>query len=472
MTNAPFTQTTPTTPPPAATGRARPTVRELPADLLTPVAAFLRVRHRGPGFLLESVERGQQVGRYSFMAAGCEPLKLDAASGSEPLRSALARHADVDLDGLPAFCGGVMGYVAYDAACVFEPTVPLPPAREGDEELLGRFLFAPVVVAFDHVRQTLQVVAQPGYDRAADELCADLLGPLPAGVGPVPALSGAGQSYPERTPAGFEEMVRAAQVHIERGDVFQMVPSQLIVRPTAASAFSLYRALRAVNPSPYMVFCDLGDRQIVSASPETHVSLSRAGIATLKPIAGTRRRDADGAADDALARELEADEKERAEHLMLVDLARNDLGRVCEPGSVRVSKLLEVERYSHVMHLVSQVDGNLRDGEDALSLLQATFPAGTVSGAPKVRAMQLISEIEGTRRGVYAGALGYIGFDGALDTCIALRTIVMRDGVALLQAGAGIVADSDPASEHVECMNKLAALSAAIDLAETGRYGR
>jgi anthranilate synthase component 1 len=472
MTNAPFTQTTPTTPPPAATGRARPTVRELPADLLTPVAAFLRVRHRGPGFLLESVERGQQVGRYSFMAAGCEPLKLDAASGSEPLRSALARHADVDLDGLPAFCGGVMGYVAYDAACVFEPTVPLPRAREGDEELLGRFLFAPVVVAFDHVRQTLQVVAQPGYDRAADELCADLLGPLPAGVGPVPALTGAGQSYPERTPAGFEEMVRAAQVHIERGDVFQMVPSQLIVRPTAASAFSLYRALRAVNPSPYMVFCDLGDRQIVSASPETHVSLSRAGVATLKPIAGTRRRDADGAADDALARELEADEKERAEHLMLVDLARNDLGRVCEPGSVRVSKLLEVERYSHVMHLVSQVDGNLRDGEDALSLLQATFPAGTVSGAPKVRAMQLISEIEGTRRGVYAGALGYIGFDGALDTCIALRTIVMRDGVALLQAGAGIVADSDPASEHVECMNKLAALSAAIDLAETGRYGR
>ena len=447
-------------------------MRELPADLLTPVAAFLRVRHRGPGFLLESVERGQQVGRYSFMAAGCEPLKLDAASGSEPLRSALARHADVDLDGLPAFCGGVMGYLAYDAACVFEPTVPLPPAREGDEELLGRFLFAPVVVAFDHVRQTLQVVAQPGYDRAADELCADLLGPLPAGVGPVPALSGAGQSYPERTPAGFEEMVRAAQVHIERGDVFQMVPSQLIVRPTAASAFSLYRALRAVNPSPYMVFCDLGDRQIVSASPETHVSLSRAGVATLKPIAGTRRRDADGAADDALARELEADEKERAEHLMLVDLARNDLGRVCEPGSVRVSKLLEVERYSHVMHLVSQVDGNLRAGEDALSLLQATFPAGTVSGAPKVRAMQLISEIEGTRRGVYAGALGYVGFDGALDTCIALRTIVMRDGVALLQAGAGIVADSDPASEHVECMNKLAALSAAIDLAETGRYGR
>ena len=469
MTSQPFT---PTIPPPAGNRRARPTVRELPADLLTPVAAFLRVRHRGPGFLLESVERGQQVGRYSFMAAGCEPLELDAASGFAPLRSALARHGDADLDGLPPFCGGVVGCLAYDAASIFEPSVPLPPARDGDDEALGRFLFAPVVVAFDHVRQTLQVVAQPGYGQAADELCADLLGPLPSDVGPVPALSGAGQSYPERTPADYEAMVRVAQEHIERGDVFQMVPSQLIARPTAASAFSLYRALRAVNPSPYMVFCDLGWRQIVSASPETHVSLSRAGVATLKPIAGTRRRDADGAADDALAHELEADEKERAEHLMLVDLARNDLGRVCEPGSVRVSKLLEVERYSHVMHLVSQVDGNLRQGEDALSLLRATFPAGTVSGAPKVRAMQLISAIEGTRRGVYAGALGYVGFDGALDTCIALRTIVMRDGVALLQAGAGIVADSDPASEHVECMNKLAALSAAIDLAETGRYGR
>jgi anthranilate synthase component I len=460
MTSQPFT---PTIPPPAGSRRARPTVRELPADLLTPVAAFLRVRHRGPGFLLESVERGQQVGRYSFMAAGCEPLELDAASGFEPLRTALARHGDADLSGLPPFCGGVVGCLAYDAACAFEPTVPLPPPRDGDDDALGRFLFAPVVVAFDHVRQTLQVVAQPGYGRAADELCADLLGPLPDGVEPVPALSGAGQSYPERTQADYEAMVGAAQAHIERGDVFQMVPSQLIARPTAASPFSLYRALRAVNPSPYMVFCDLGDRQIVSASPETHVSLSREGVATLKPIAGTRRRDADGAADDALAHELEADEKE---------LARNDLGRVCEPGSVRVSKLLEVERYSHVMHLVSQVDGELRTGQDALSLLQATFPAGTVSGAPKVRAMQLISQIEGTRRGVYAGALGYVGFDGALDTCIALRTIVMRDGVALLQAGAGIVADSDPASEHVECMNKLAALSAAIDLAETGRYGR
>jgi anthranilate synthase component 1 len=266
--------------------------------------------------------------------------------------------------------------------------------------------------------------------------------------------------------------VRRAKRHIAAGDVFQMVPSQRHVRPTAATPFAVYRALRAINPSPYMVFLDFGSLQVVSASPETHVSLSPTGRATLKPIAGSRRRDADGAADDALAIELRHDEKDLAEHQMLVDLARNDLGRVCEPGSVEVTKSLEIERYSHIMHLVSQVDGALRPGEDAFSLLEATFPAGTVTGAPKVRAMQLISEIEGTRRGIYAGALGYVGFDGAMDTCIALRTIVMRDGLALLQAGAGIVADSVPELEHQECLDKIGAFSAAIDVAETGRYGR
>jgi anthranilate synthase component 1 len=250
------------------------------------------------------------------------------------------------------------------------------------------------------------------------------------------------------------------------------VISQRHVRQTAATPFAIYRALRAVNPSPYMVFADFGNLQIISASPETHVALNREGIATLKPIAGSRQRGGDGAEDDALAEELRHDEKERAEHLMLVDLARNDLGRVCDPGSVAVVKELQVERYSHIMHLVSQVEGRLRAGEDAFSLLEATFPAGTVSGAPKVRAMQIISELEGRRRGVYAGAIGYVGYDGALDTCIALRTIVMHDGLALLQAGAGIVADSKPASEHRECLNKIAALGAAIDVAETGRYGR
>ena len=452
------------------TDRRHPTVRELPADLLTPVAAYLRIREgRERGFLLESVERGQQVGRFSFMAAGCQEVEQGHGDLFGPLRQALAEYADVDTSSLPAFCGGAVGYAAYDAVAQFEPTVRLP---DGPAIPPVRFLSTPVVIVFDHVRQSLMVIAQPGHDEQADAIATDLLGPLPPGVGPVAPASSPGESVALLSQAGYEAAVRRCQEHIGAGDVFQIVPSQRHERPTATSPFSIYRALRAVNPSPYMVFCDFGDLQIVSASPETHVSLDRERIATLKPIAGTRWRGADGEADDQLARELAADEKELAEHLMLVDLARNDLGRVCEPSTVAVPRQLEVERYSHVMHLVSQVTGRLRAGQDALSLLAATFPAGTVSGAPKVRAMQLISEIEGRRRGIYAGALGYLGFDGAMDTCIALRTLVVQDGIALLQAGAGIVADSDPASEHRECLNKIAAMSAAIDLAETGRYGR
>jgi anthranilate synthase component 1 len=453
----------------------RPTVRELPADLLTPVGAFLRIRQRGPAFLLESVERGQQVGRYSFLGAGCRQLPLDAAPDGDlfaPLRSVLAEHAGADREGLPPFTGGAVGYVAYDAIRRFEPTVSLPDRQDGDVAAPARFLVADIVVVFDHVRRTVEVIAQPGRDRDADEIAAELMGPLPEGVGPVPALTGAPASEPELTPAEYEALVRRAQEHIGDGDAFQIVVSQRHARQTAATPFAIYRALRAVNPSPYMVFADFGNLQIISASPETHVALNRDGIATLKPIAGSRKRGADGAEDDALAEELRHDEKERAEHLMLVDLARNDLGRVCDPGTVDVVKELQVERYSHIMHLVSQVEGRLRAGEDAFSLIEATFPAGTVSGAPKVRAMQIISQLEGRRRGVYAGAIGYVGYDGAVDTCIALRTIVMRDGLALLQAGAGIVADSEPASEHRECLNKIAALGAAIEVAETGRYGR
>ena len=450
---------------------SRATVRELPADLLTPVAAFLRIREgRRRGFLLESVERGQQVGRFSFMAAGCSEI-AQAANGDifAPLRAALSEHAGVDSSALPAFSGGVVGYAAYDAISHFEPTVRLP-AGPGIAPV--RFLSAPVVIAFDHVRQSLMVIAQPGHDREADAIADDLLGPLPDSVAPTAAGAVSSDAVALLTQQQYEAAVRRCKEHISAGDVFQIVPSQRHRRATVASPFAIYRALRAVNPSPYMVFCDFDDLQVVSASPETHVSLDRDRTATLKPIAGTRPRGDDGAADDELARELAADEKERAEHLMLVDLARNDLGRVCEPSTVSVPRQLEVERYSHVMHLVSQVTGRLRAGEDAFSLLAATFPAGTVSGAPKVRAMQLISEIEASRRGIYAGALGYLGFDGAMDTCIALRTLVLQDGIALLQAGAGIVADSDPASEHRECLNKIAALSAAIDLAETGRYGR
>jgi anthranilate synthase component I len=454
--------------------RQRPSVRDLPADLLTPVGAYLRLRDLGPGFLLESIERGQQVGRWSFLGAGCEVVTLDhaAADPFAPLRAFLGRHADADLAGLPPFAGGVVGHLAYDVVARFEPTVPLPAAREDDVSGPSRFLLVPVVVAFDHVRQRVQVVAQPGHEALADEMAARLTGPVDAAALPVAALSAPGAVHAEIDRDQYLAMVATAKEHIAAGDAFQIVPSQRHLRQTARSAAAIYRALRTVNPSPYMFFLETDGLAVVGASPETHVSLNADGIAALRPIAGTRPRGATAAEDDALAAELERDEKERAEHMMLVDLARNDLARVCEPGSVRPTRLLEVERYSHVMHLVSDVQGRLRETEDAFSLLRDTFPAGTVSGAPKVRAMQIISALEPHRRGIYAGAIGYVGFGGTLDTCIALRTIVLRDGIARLQAGGGVVADSDPAAEHQECISKMAALQRAIDLAETGAYGR
>jgi anthranilate synthase component 1 len=285
---------------------------------------------------------------------------------------------------------------------------------------------------------------------------------------PVPA----GPAEAEMTRDGFVAAVLRAKEHIAAGDAFQIVPSQRVRRRTQASPFAIYRALRTVNPSPYMFLLDMGEFQLIGSSPETHVRLGTDGTCELRPIAGTRPRGVDADEDEALAAELMASEKERAEHVMLVDLARNDLGRVCVPGTVRLERYMDVERYSHVMHIVSRVFGRIRDGRDAVDLLRATFPAGTVSGAPKVRAMQIISELEGRRRGAYAGAVGYLGFGGDMDTCIALRTMVLRDGVAYLQSGGGVVADSDPGEEYQEAMNKVAALAAAIDRAETGVYGR
>jgi anthranilate synthase component 1 len=454
--------------------RPRPSIRELPGDLLTPVGAYLRIRDLGPGFLLESIERGQQVGRYSFLGAGCEVVTLDHGADDPfaPLRAFLARHADPGTAGLPPFAGGVVGHLAYDAVHRFEPTVPLPEPRPDDVPGPSRFLLVPVVAAFDHVRQRVQVVAQPGHEALADEITERLTGPAPVAAFGVPPLAEGGARHAEVTRERYLEMVVRAKEHITAGDAFQVVPSQRHLRQTARTPAAIYRALRAVNPSPYMFFLETDGLAVVGASPETHVSLTADGTAALRPIAGTRPRGDGAAADDALAAELANDEKERAEHMMLVDLARNDLARVCEPGTVRPTRLLEVERYSHVMHLVSDVQGRLRETEDAFSLLRDTFPAGTVSGAPKVRAMQIISELEPHRRGIYAGAVGYIGFGGAMDTCIALRTIVIRDGVVRLQAGSGVVADSVPETEHVECINKMAALQRAVDLAETGAYGR
>jgi anthranilate synthase component 1 len=436
--------------------------RELPADLITPVGAYLRLREAlgAPAFLLESVERGEQVGRYSFLAAGLP------AVGTLEEAAAFAASQPGPAAGAPPFAGGAVGFLSYDWVSELEP-VPLPAANGADAGLpTMRFLLAETVVGFDHVRRTMTVTGERGaVDRAIDALGGPLGVPVAEPVAP-------GAAEAEMTEAGYVAAVARAKEHIAAGDAYQIVPSQRVRRSTGASPAAIYRALRAVNPSPYMFLLDMEGYQLIGSSPETHVRLDLDGTCELRPVAGTRPRGATPAEDDALAAELLESEKDRAEHTMLVDLARNDLGRVCHPGTVRVERFMDVERYSHVMHLVSRVFGQIADGRDAPALLRATFPAGTVSGAPKVRAMQINSELEGRRRGAYAGAVGWLGFGGDMDTCIAIRTVVLRDGVAYLQSGGGIVADSDPEDEYREAMNKVAALGAAIDRAESGVYGR
>jgi anthranilate synthase component 1 len=402
---------------------------DIATDLVTPLGAYLRLRREGrAAFLLESVERGR-LGRHSLVGSG----------------SHLCYLAEAEACGEP-----VVGYLAYDYAARLEPTVPLPDDTTGLPE--SRFLVADVLIRFDHVLGTAEVIRGD-----PEEVAGLFAGPAPL----LPAADGR-RGFAKRSPVreDFESSVRAAQEHIRAGDAFQIVLSQRAERPTSASALDLYRALRRVNPSPYLFLLELDGLALIGSSPETLVKCE-GHKASLNPIAGTTDR---GPGD---AERLLASEKDRAEHVMLVDLGRNDLSRVCLPGTVDVTRFLEVERYSHVTHLVSQVSGELRDGVSPFDLLRACFPAGTVSGAPKVRAMQLISELEGRRRGPYAGAVGYaLPDERTLDTCIAIRTIVLRDSVAHLQAGAGIVADSDPASEHEECLRKLAAVEAAIDLAE------
>ena len=429
--------------------------------MTTPVGAYLQLREAlgPPAFLLESVERGEQVGRYSFLGAGA-PITSSLEEAVE-----FSRSQPGPRPGEPPFAGGAVGYLSYDWVTRLEP-VPLPPAHEDDAGIPEmQFMLASCVVAFDHVRRTMSVIGP------ADE-AESVLAALAAPIAPRPdEPREAGDRVEETSREHYMEAVVEAKEHIAAGDAFQILMSQRVRRSTEVSPFAIYRALRAVNPSPYMFLLDLGGHQLVGSSPETHVRLDLDGTCELRPIAGTRPRGADREQDDRLAEELMASPKERAEHVMLVDLGRNDLSRVCEPGSVRVERYMEVERYSHVMHIVSRVFGQIRPDRDAAALLRATFPAGTMSGAPKVRAMQIIGELEGRRRGAYAGAVGYLGFGGDMDTCIAIRTIVMRDGTAYLQAGAGIVADSDPAAEHDECTNKMAALQTAIDQAETGIYG-
>lgn len=409
---------------------------EIPTDLLTPLGAYLSLREgAGGSFLLESVERGR-LGRYSFVGAGSRLVSFEEA---QTLRQP------------------VVGYLGYDAVARFEPSVPLPAEGPGVPESF--FLVPDVLLRFDHARGVAELLlgAAARLERPAP--------PLPRGSRP--------RGPVVREPSREEHLrrVERAQEHIREGDVFQVVISQRATRPTSASAVELYRALRRVNPSPYLFLLELGTAAgsadggsrlaLVGSSPETVVKCT--GLrAELNPIAGTIRP---GAGDAAA---LLSSEKDRAEHTMLVDLGRNDLSRVCVPGSVRVERFMEPERYSHVTHLVSEVVGDLREGVTPFGLLRACFPAGTVSGAPKVRAMQLVSELEQYRRGIYGGAVGYcLPEAGELDTCIAIRTLWLRDGVAHLQAGGGIVAGSDPRAEHDECLAKLDALEAAIELAES-----
>ena len=446
--------------------RLEPVVRERMADLETPVSAFAKLRGLGGAFLLESAEGGERMGRYSFI--GVAPREVIVSRDSDPLvrlRQAMAGYERAEGAGLPRFSGGAVGYVAYEAARHFE-RLPLA-SRDPHHAPDAVFGIYDTVVAFDHLRHVMLVIAHAAdgdrgaAERRIDEIDALLDGPL--ALPPAPRSERSLRS--NMTPAEYESLVRRAGALIADGDCIQIVLAQrLDIRP-APEPLALYRALRHVNPSPYMFLLETPDVTLVGASPEPFVRVE-GGRVVMHPIAGTRPRGADPAADAANETALRASEKERAEHVMLVDLARNDIGRVAKPGSVRVPELMRVDRFSHVMHLTTVVEGELREDIDALGAFRACFPAGTVSGAPKIRAMERIAELESDRRGVYAGAVGYLGFDGSLDTCIAIRTAVIADDVCRIQAGAGIVADSDPRAEEAETRAKAGALLRAVALVD------
>jgi anthranilate synthase component 1 len=477
----------------------QPLVRELPADLETPVSVYLKLSGQGPSFLLESVSGGEQLARYSFIGVNpskayvlrgqdLETTSFQAGSistttrclgaGENPLdalRQVLAPHQHVPVHGLPRFSGGLVGYFGYEVARFFESSLPLSPHPDLPDAI---FLLADVVVAFDHAFGRMLLIANPGPDGLTPNDARDRLDDierrlaLPVDTPVTREHDHNGHAHANMTQAEYELAVLRAKEHIAAGDIFQVVLSQRLSRQTHASPFDIYRALRRLNPSPYLFYFDFDrlaggsdDFCLIGASPEMHVRLE-AGVASVRPIAGTRKRGNTPEDEIILEQELLADPKECAEHVMLVDLGRNDLGRLCEYGSVHVSEQMSIERYSHVIHLVSHVEGKLRPEYDAFDLLQATFPAGTVSGAPKIRAMQIIHDLETTARGPYAGAVGYFSYDGSMDTCIAIRTMVVSGQKIFLQAGAGIVADSIPQNEYQETLNKLRALSLAVDLAE------
>lgn len=480
-----------------------PLSSNLLADVETPVTAYCKATRSPYSFLLESVAGGERIARYSFI--GLDPylvlsqrgetatLRYISPSG-EIRREEVPCHDPLDIiqaelgqyylvpplekqfDELPLFHGGAVGYLAYETVARFE-RLPVP-ANDPLGLPLAIFCFTETVLVFDHLKHRVRVVTHLHLDapdlEAEYQRCSAILADVQQRLRQDLHFPADPERKPERVAVGvtsnrtqveFETMVETAKEYIRAGDIFQVVLSQRLNRPIEAAPFTIYRALRAINPSPYMFFLDLEEFQIIGASPELLVRVEE-GEVTIHPIAGSRGRGNTPAEDERLAEELRADPKERAEHVMLLDLGRNDVGRVSQPGTVKVTECMEIERYSHVMHLVSNVAGQLRPEVSAYDALRSGFPAGTVSGAPKIRAMEIISELEGEQRGVYAGAVGYFSHSGNLDTAIALRTMVVKDGQAYVQAGGGIVADSVPAAEYQESLNKAGALLRALDMAE------
>ena len=478
----------------AAQGNVIPVYTDLMADFETPVSAYAKLKEAGPSYLFESVEGGENLARYSFI--GCRPRKIficgsatteirqpgqptqTVPTPADPLsliEREMSGYQPVALPGLPRFTGGAVGFVAYEYVTRIEPSVPAAGQNVLGTPLLY-FMLSDSILIFDRAKQTLRLCvnahvrgdAAAAYDAAVAELH-ELYALLqkPRSLVPAPLIDPPKLTVPPGnfTQARFEKVVDDGKEFIRSGDIIQFVPSQRFTRPFTKTPLDLYRALRTVNPSPYMFILEAGDFSIVGASPEVHVRLTD-GLVEIRPIAGTRKRGATHTEDLALEKELLADEKERAEHLMLVDLARNDIGRVCQYGSVKVPEMMVIERYSHVMHIVSQVEGQISPDKTAYDLMRATFPAGTVSGAPKIRAMQIIAQYEPSQRGFYAGALGYFGYDGNSDTCIMLRTALLKDGQIHIQSGAGVVADSVPTSEYQETVSKASALLKAVAMAE------
>ena len=469
----------------ASRGNIVPIYREVPADLETPVSAFLKIARGDHSFLLESVEGGERLARYSFM--GTEPYKVlrtelpsnGAKSGGDPLlqvEQELSKYRVAHVDGLPRFHGGAVGFLSYEVARYYEKLPSPDPNPQGFPESV--FLFCDTLLVFDHLQHNIKVVAHVRLDgdveasyRQATWKIEELVGRLAQPLAAFPYRSETTAAEPS---AEFESNtekddflanIEKAREYIIAGDIYQVQVSQRFSRRTKAHPFDVYRTLRTINPSPYMYYLAFDDAYVVGASPEMLIRIEEGTIET-HPIAGTRRRGRDAEDEARMAEELLTDEKERAEHLMLLDLARNDLGRVCEPGTVRVTQMMEVEKYSHVMHLISHVIGKLRPDVTCFDALRAYFPHGTVTGAPKIRAMEIIAELEPDKRGLYGGCVGYIDFSGNLDTALTIRTIMMKDGIAYVQSAGGIVYDSVPELEFMESQNKARAMLRAIEQAE------